>query len=111
MTYWDFPQSVFPIEQRSRTVTIILYQASNGNLHPQRRQHIPNSTDLPLTPICEDKVWQRLLCLHHTTIATCHNLLHRSVIIWPFDRADIKLSIILLRGTASFENDTSSYRV
>ena len=57
----DLTKEVFAIEEACRAVTIVLDEPCYRYVELEGKECLSDRSDLPLTPICKDKVWQSLL--------------------------------------------------
>lgn len=113
MTYGDFVQGVRAEEEPCGAVAVVLHQPGHGDGEPKVGESIPYSPDLPLAPIGKDEVGKSFarFVFAETAVAACDHFAHRGVVIRPFDRADVELPIVLLRGTPTLEDNAGSHWV
>ena len=113
VTHGDFVQGVRAEEEPCGAVAVVLHQPGHGDGEPKVGEGITYSPDLPLASIGKDEVGKFFarFVFAEAAVAACDHFAHRSIVIRPFDRADVELTIILLRGTPTLEDNAGSHRV
>lgn len=113
VTHGDFVQGIRTEEEPCGAVAIVLHQPGHGDGEPKVGEGIPYSSDLPLAPIGKDEVGKPFarFVFAEAAVAACDDFAHRSIVIRPFDRADVELPIVLLRGTPTLEDNAGSHWV
>ena len=113
VTYGNFIQGIRAEKEPCGAVAVVLHQPGHGDGEPKVGKGITYSPDLPLAPIGKDEVGKPFarFVFAETAVAACDDFAHRCIVIWPFDRADVELAIILLRGTPALEDNAGSHWV
>ena len=113
VTYGNFVQGIRAEEEPCGAVAVVLHQPRYGDGEPKFGKGITYSTDLSLAPIGKDEVGKPFarFVFAEAAVAACDDFAHRSIVVRAFDRADVELPIVLLRGTPTLEDDAGSHWV
>ena len=99
-------------EELGCAVAVVLGQAGNGDVQPQRVfHHFADDLHLSLATVGNDEVGEGSALGNHTRVAAIHHLAHRGIVVGAHDGLDIILAILLLAGLAHSEDDAGGHGI